>query len=546
MKVHQAVAETLAAHGVSTVFGLMGNGNLLYLTDFISRHGGRFVAAVHESGAVSMADGYSRVSNSLGVASITHGPAVTNSLTALVEAVRNGSQLLLLTGDTPASPDDAQGLDIAAAVAASGAGYDRVYRADSVVRDVSRAMNRTVAAGKPVVLNIPQDLMAEETAESCGPVPRPVQLRSAPDLDAIDDALGAILGARNPVVLAGRGAVLSGAHSDLIELADLVQAPVATTLLAKDLFRGHRLDLGIFGTLCTSIASATIVRSDCVVAFGASLNQWTSDHHALTRGKRIVQCDSNASRFGAYTPVDVPLHGDARTTAAAITSRMRAVGYAPASRNAALKRDLAAANPREEFRDVTGDNTLDLRAALIRLDELLPLHRNVVTDAGRFMLAPWRYLHVGEAGCFVQAVNFGSIGLGLATAIGAAAARPGQITVAVVGDGGFMMSAVEFTTAVRNRLPLLLVVANDGAYGAEYRDLESHGIDTSFSLNNWPDLVSMAVAMGGSGFTARSMGDIEKVADLAKKLQGPLLVDLRLDPVHDFSSLVASPRGQLP
>ena len=195
---------------------------------------------------------------------------------------------------------------------------------------------------------------------------------------------------------------------------------------------------------------------------------------------------------------------------------------------------LASASPRDEFEDASGADTVDLRTAMVRLDELLPLNRSVVTDAGRFLLGPWRYLHVSDPLCFVHTTNFASIGLGLATAIGASAARPNQPTVAVVGDGGFMMHLGEFTTAVRHCLPLVVVVLNDGSYGAEYTALKHYGFDPGLSLIDWPDFAPVAEAMGGRGATVRTLEDLEALAEVLSEPAGPLLVDVKVDPAVDI------------
>ncbi|MDT3396928.1 thiamine pyrophosphate-binding protein [Streptomyces sp. B1866] len=532
MKVFHALADALAGHGVDTVFGLMGNANLLYLPAF-AEAGGRFVAVVHEAGAVAMADGYARMSGRTGVASVTHGPAFTNALTPLVEAARSRSRVLLVTGDPPPVPTHFHQFDIATVAAAAGVGYERVHGPASLVADLNRAMQRIAAERRPVVLNVPIALMQAEAGEQA-PVTRPVAPgpTAAPEAEALDGALGLIGSAKRPLVLAGYGAAAAGARDALVELADRTGAALATTLLGKEMFAGHPRDIGLFGSLAHSVAGAVIAESDCVIAFGAGLNMWTALNGDLFRGKRVVHVDTDPARFGSYTPVDEPVAGDARRTAEAMNALLEQAGVTAANGPWAerVAKALAGHSPREDFADRGGPGTVDIRSAMIRLDRVLPAERTVVSDIGRFDVGVWPYLRVADPLHFALMGGFGSIGLGLAGAIGAAAAGAGRPVVATVGDGGFMMHLSEFTTAVRHRLPVVVVVLNDGAYGAEHYKLRDHGYDPAYSAYAWPDLAALATAMGARALTVREPGDLDAVGDLLPGLDGPLLVDVRLDP----------------
>ncbi|MEU5979723.1 thiamine pyrophosphate-binding protein [Streptomyces sp. NPDC047315] len=530
MKVYQALAAALLDHGADVVFGLMGDANMLALCDYEDR-GGRFVPTVHEGGAVSMADSWSRMTGRVGIASVTHGPAVSNTVTALIEAVRSRSRVLLLTGDTPPEPTHFQRLDLAATAAMAQAGYEKVHGPASLRRDLDRALRRIVAENRPVLLDVPIGLLREDIGAQ-PPVVRPTARTVAvPAPEQLDGALGLIAASRRPVLLAGRGAVTSGARAELEALADRLAAPVAVTGLAKDFFRGHPADLGLFGNLSHSLASSVIAEADCVIAFGASLNSVTTVRGDLVRDKKVVQVDDDPGAFGWYTRVDEAVHGDVRAVAAALDAALVDAGHAPGrGRLERVRRSLRAHRLAEEFQDRTGNGTVDVRTAMLRLDELLPDRRVLVSDVGRFVVGVWPYLRVADARHFTSMGGFGSIGLGLAGAIGAAVAHPGELTVAVVGDGGFMMNLAEFTTAVREKLPLLVVVLNDGAYGAEHYKLAHFGVDPARSLTAWPEFVPLAEAMGAHGATVRDLRDLDAVADVARRMDGPFVLDVKLDP----------------
>lgn len=535
MKVHEAVARTIADHGVRTLFGLMGDANMLYITGFIVRHEGRFVPAVDERNSVLMAGGYAAAGNVVGVATVTYGPALTNAITSLVEVTRGRLPVVLITGDTPAERDHLQRVDIQEIARLVGAGYEKVWVAESAARDAARAFQRAVAERRPVILDVPYDLLECDSGdyrfEGLAVSPQ----RTQADPDVLDNALGLAVNASHPVVLAGRGAVRAGARDALLELSNYLGAPVATSLLAKDYFRGHPLDLGICG-LSTPVASGRLAVADCVLAFGASLNKFTVHHGRLLRDARVVQVDCDPASFGTFTPVAVPIMGDARAVAEQMLRRLKEAEYQPADRQTeGLARELGAWSPFSDFDDQSTTDAVDLRAAMITLDQVVPEQRNVVTDGGRFMKTSWRYLHVDDPLGFVHSVNFGSIGLGLGTAVGVAVARPDRVTLAVLGDGGFMQGSAELRTAVNERLPLIVVIANDGAYGAEWRKLKGYGIDPGFSRTNWPDLAELAEAYGARGYTVRTVEDLEKLKPLCTDLAGPVLVDVRIDPAVEVS-----------
>ncbi|MCS5734534.1 thiamine pyrophosphate-binding protein [Herbiconiux daphne] len=530
MKVHEVFADALLQHGADVVFGLMGDANLSYLADYRDR-GGRFVAAVHEGNAVGMADAWHRRSGRIGVASITHGPALTNSMTSLVEAVRAGSRMVVVTGSTPLEPTHFQRLDLSASALASGAGFEVVTKAQNVVRHLNRALQRTVAENRPIVLDLPIWMIDADAGDQRMISPPQHASPQVPDPDSLDEALGLLSSTPRPVVLAGRGAYDAGAKDALIELAERIGGALATTLWARDLFAGHPSNIGIYGNLAHSVASSAIGEATCVIAFGASLNPLTTYRGELTRGKKIIQVDTDPGRFGWFIGVDEPISGDAKAVAEAMNEALTDAEHEPSTGwISGIQAALAAHDPHDDFRDISGVDTVDMRSASIVLDELLPAQRTVVADVGRYIRGTLPFLAVPEPRNFVGMGAFGSIGLGLAGAIGAAVAASGELTALVVGDGGLMMNFAEFSTAVRERLPLVVLTFDDGAYGAEWDKLVAGGSDPLYSTMVWPDFADLARAFGGQGLTVRTLSDLDGLPTLLEGLAGPLLVDIRLDP----------------
>jgi thiamine pyrophosphate-dependent acetolactate synthase large subunit-like protein len=517
----------MVRNGVEHMFGVVGDGNVFMTNSFASEFGGSYVAATHEANAVSMAIGYARVTKRLGVCTVTHGPGLTNTLTPLVEAARSHTPLIVIAGEV--ATRDRQNLqritqrDVATA---AGAGYVRTASAETVSDDLVSAMRQALVGRMPVVFGMDADIQWSDVDVEpalIGPVDFGI---AAPDPRALDEALGIIASSLRPLIVAGDGATDPASREALLVLSERIGAPLATTLKGKDLFAGTGRDIGIFGTLSDDDALDTIGRADCSIAFGASLNRWTTSAGQLLRGKRVIQCDIDPTRIGVSTEVSVGIVGGAAATASTMVEWLDAAEIEP-SDAPSPRVDQPHQYPHE---GPNPESPVELGALLRMLDQALGKDRVLVTDLGRAVFAAVRSVSVEHPTSFVWTAAFGSIGLGMSAAIGAAVGAPGRTVLHVTGDGGFMMGGLaEFTTAVRERLPLVVIVANDSSYGAEYVQLRDRGMDASISMSTWPDLSEVATAMGGHGLSVKRHADLFAVESAIERGDFPLLVDVILD-----------------
>lgn len=530
MKVYSAIAKALKDNNCSLLFGIMGDSNMQYISEFIEG-GGEFVYTISEGAAVAMADGYARVQHRPGFVSVTNGPGITNSTTALIEAHRAGSSVVLLTGTTVSERGKLQDLDVRAAATMCGVEYRTALTADHVVDELSRASSFAHLARRPVLLDIENDFLLKDVEYDKSHFAGAATQRIQPDVDAVDSALGVIASCRRPLVLAGKGAVASDAIPALIALSDLIEAPLATTLCARDSFAGSEYNLGIMGGLSHEVALTAIQEADCIVAFGASLNRYTTAEGSLLKGKAVIQCDINPANLARYYPVTVPIVGDAQAVAETFLEMLRTIELRPWSPRTDVLRDrLAEYVPAESFVDRSSARGLDMRTAIIKLDEVLPRDRAVVTDCGRFDFATWRFLRVLDPSAFIHTVHFGSMGLSIPTGVGAALANPKRPTVVVCGDAGGLVGLSEIATAARYKLPLVVVVMNDGSWGSEYTKLATFGINPEHALLSWPSFTEVARALGAEAVEVRSLDDFDALPGLVARANGPLLVDVRCDP----------------
>jgi thiamine pyrophosphate-dependent acetolactate synthase large subunit-like protein len=233
-------------------------------------------------------------------------------------------------------------------------------------------------------------------------------------------------------------------------------------------------------------------------------------------------------------PVDAALSGDPAAVAAAIVAALDEAEVAGSGfRTEALKSVLAAYSPINDLPDMGTATTVDARRAIYRLGKVVPEDRSVIIDGGRFLGSAWQYLDVPEPRAYVHTISFGSIGLSVSYGIGAAVGARGRPALVVCGDGGFMLGGlVEFSTAVRHGLDLIVMVCNDSSYGAEHIQFRSKNMDPSLSMFTWPQFAEVARALGGDGVTVRNTSDLDAAESAIRDRTRPLLIDLRCDPDH--------------
>lgn len=540
-RVFELLAQSLEEQGVDQLFGLIGDGNLFMVDAWVGAGSGQYTGCAHEASAVLAALGYAQVCGRTGVASITHGPALTNAISALVEGVKGGIPMVLLCGDTPPGDrDHLQRIDQRELVKAAGAGFIDMRAPDTASIDLARAFRQAALERRPVVFNMRVDLQWAQTEATPVVLPVPCVRNAVVEGDDLDRALGMIASAKRPFILAGRGAIAPQAREAIVKLAKRLDAPLATTLKASGLFHGEPFNLGVLGTLGRAVALETIAKSDCVMAFGASLTQYTlgGGHGrggSLLAGKRVIQVLGDAREDERRTEPDVLLVADPALMAQRIFEALDLAEIAP-SRNA--DQDLADALQKEaeSFAQLlpfkrTAPGTIDYVPALRRINQAVPADRVLVTDAGRFILGAWRNLPVTDPRHFVVTLNFAAIGFGLGEAIGAARAAPDKLTLLVAGDGGFMMGGLtELATIVRDKLNVAIVLCNDGSFGAEHIQFTSKKMSPSMSMTNPPDFTSIAQATGLEACRVSDATELDAALTLLAKGTGPRLVELRLDP----------------
>ncbi|MFI6484686.1 thiamine pyrophosphate-binding protein [Nonomuraea sp. NPDC050663] len=551
MIVAQAVGRVLASLGCDAAFGVVGSGNF-HVTNALIEHGVRYVAARHEAGAATMADAYARLSGTVGLLTVHQGPGLTNTITGLAEAAKSRTPMIVLAGEAT-DPRSNFAVDQEALVRAVGGVAARVRSGHTCVEKTIAAYRTAVRDRTVVLLNLPLDVQEEQVPwdgvmgefyeqliQGADVSPAQPALAAGPrtlERTAVEALADMLATAERPVFIAGRGA--RHARAELEELAGRTGVLLATSAVARGLFRGSPWDLDVSGGFATPLAAELIGAADVIVGWGCALNMWTTRHGRLIGPRtKVVQVDVEMAALGRQRTVHLPIRGEVSAVASAVSralddrrGRLDEQGGAPEPgyRSPDLAERIAGQGRWRAvpYEDESGGGRIDPRTLTIGLDDLLPAERVIATDSGNFMGYPAMFLEVpDEQGfCFTQA--FQSIGLGLATAVGAALARPDRLPVAALGDGGALMGVSELETVVRLGLPMVIVVYDDEGYGAEVH----HFVGRPLQTVTFPpvDFAELAKGYGCAAVTVTDAGDLSGVAEWLKgPRERPLLVHAKV------------------
>ena len=532
MNVAEAVGRTLADLGVDHVFGVVGSGNF-HVTNAMVAAGSRFVATRHEGGAATMADAYARLSGTLAAVTVHQGCGLTNAMTGLAEASKSRTPLLVLTAEVAEKTSNFY-VDQEALVSSVGVVPRRVSSASTAVEETCAAVRTALHERRTVLLSIPLHLQALEVPDGQPASPPATPLPVVPS-DAEVASLAELLDrSERPVFVAGRGARGPGCREALEALADRCGALVATSAVAKGLFNRNPWSLDVSVGFSSPLAAELISGADLIVGWGCALNMWTMRHGRLiSTDASVAQVDDDHAALGLHRDIHLGVTGDVLTTA---RLALEAAGPERQGYRSTGLRDRIAAQIRWRdvpFEDTSTADRIDPRTLSIMLDDILPRERVLAVDSGNFMGYPSMFLSVpDELGfCFTQA--FQSIGLGLATGVGAALTQPDRLPVAALGDGGALMSAVELDTVRRLGLPMVVVVYNDDAYGAEVHHFRPDGYPVDTVTFPSTDIAAIARGYGFETVTVRSADDLKVVGDwVSGDRSAPLLIDAKVVDDH--------------
>ena len=537
----EAFVETLASHGVTDIFGIVGSAYMDAL-DIFPAAGIRFIPTVHEQGATHMADGYSRVSGRTGVCIGQNGPGITNFVTAIAAAYWAHSPVVAITpetGSTTMGLGGFQETDQIPIFSKITKYQGHVSGPERLAEITGRCFDMALSERGPTQLNIPRNHFYGEVDVDI-PRPRPVE-RGAGGEQSLDDAASLLAEAKFPVIVSGGGVIMSDGVDDCIALAEHLNAPVVNSYLHNDSFPAkHPLWCGPLGYQGSKAAMKLIAQADVVLALGTRLGPFgTLPQHGIDywpKNAKIIQVDFDHRMLGLVKDISIGVCGDARAAAKALLDRLAnremACRHNVQERLAEIKKQKDTWEAEldgwtHELDDWSvkvseGIDAMHPRQMLREMEKALPENAMVSTDIGNICSVSNSYLRFDKPNSFFAAMSFGNCGYAFPTAIGAKVAAPERPAVAYVGDGAWCMSFGEILTCVRENIPVTAVVFHNKQWGAEKKN-QVDFYDTRFlgvELDN-PSFAEVARSMGAEGVTVQHLGDVgealEKACDAQKQ-----------------------------
>ena len=541
----EAFVETLRVEGVTDVPGIVGSAFMDAL-DLFPAAGIRFVPVRHEQNAAHMADTYARATGRPSVCTAQNGPGITNMVTGIAAAYHAHSPVVIVT---PSATSGSVGLDgfqevEQLSIFRSITKFQlQVPRPDRMAESMRTAFRMATSRLGPVQVDIPRDFFYGESQEQ---ILSPNQYRSeergAGDPGLLDRAAAVLAGARNPVIVAGYGVVLSGAYEQTARLAEQISAPVATSYLHNDAFPyTHPLAVGPLGYMGSKAAMELLSEADVVLMLGCRINVFgTVPQYGLDfypHSAKVVQIDIDPEQLGRSKPIELGVIADARQAAEGISARLAASGERPVDR-ARMDR-IAEAKARWEkelsARSASDGTPISPRRALSELAAQLTDDTFVTTDIGNICSVSNGYLRFTKPRRFMAAMGFGNCGFAYPGALGAKLASPDSPVVAIIGDGAWGMSVNEVMTAVEEDLPVTAVVFNNQQWGAEKRnqidfyDDRFVGTNIGHQLGGF-NFAEIATAMGGRGIRVTDPADLKEAFGDALDPEVATVVEVMVDP----------------
>ncbi|WP_020494800.1 sulfoacetaldehyde acetyltransferase [Sciscionella marina] len=529
----EAFVETMAANGVTDIFGIMGSA-FMDAMDIFAPAGIRLVPVVHEQGAAHMADGYARVSGRHGVVIGQNGPGISNCVTAIAAAYWAHSPVVMVTPEAGSMGiglggfQEANQLPMFQEFTKYQAHVNNPKRMPELT---ARAFDRAMSEIGPTQLNIPRDFFYGELEAD---IPAPQRLdRGAGGTRSLDEAADLLASAEFPVIISGGGVVMADGVEQCKALAERLGAPVVNSYQHNDSFpASHPQWCGPLGYQGSKAAMKLISKADVVLALGTRLGPFgTLPQHGMDywpKNAKIIQVDADHKMLGLVKKITVGICADAGEAAAALTERLTgrtlACDATTAQRAAETKAekdewetelsewthetdpyslDMIAEQEQEE------GNWLHPRQVLRELERAMPEHVMVSTDIGNINSVAHSYLRFEEPRSFFAPMSFGNCGYALPTIIGAKAAAPERPAIAYAGDGAWAMSMGEILTAVRHDIPVTAVVFHNRQWGAEKKNqVDFYNRRFVAGELESPSFAGIAESMGADGIVVEKLEEV--------------------------------------
>jgi len=525
----QIVVEVLKKQGVEYIFGYPGGACMPIFDALVDAPELKMILVRHEQGATHMADGYARATGKTGVVLVTSGPGATNTVTGILTAHMDSVPLVVLTGQT-ITPN--LGKDAFQEADVFGVTMPVVKHSYLVrdVKDLSRIIKEAfhlASSGRPgpVLVDLPKDVVSEEWAEDFNAeldLPG-YQVQSSGNSSSITKVAEALAKSKRPLLYVGAGTVISGAAKQVLKLAEILQAPVTTTLLGKGGFsENHKLSVGMLGMHGTAYANKTVVDCDLIMAIGARWDdRITGKVSEFCLNATKIHIDIDPAEFGKIIEPDISVNGDVATVLDELLPQVKKIN---------TKDWLKKIETWKKKHPLKYPKRGGLRAqhVLAELDRLTASAAIISTDVGQHQMWAAQFCKATRERQWLSSGGAGTMGYGFPAAIGAQLGNAKEVVVAIVGDGGFQMTMSELATAAIHKLPIKILIINNRYLGMvrQWQQLFFDNRESGVNMEGNPDFVKIGEAYGIKGFHLRRAGDVTKVLKKALAYNdGPCIIE---------------------
>ncbi|WP_279028529.1 acetolactate synthase 3 large subunit [Gibbsiella quercinecans] len=539
----EMVVRSLIDQGVKHVFGYPG-GAVLDIYDALHTVGGiDHILVRHEQGAVHMADGYARATGEVGVVLVTSGPGATNAITGIATAYTDSIPLVVLSGQVPSSLigfDAFQECDMVG-ISRPVVKHSFLVKRTEDIPGVLKKAFYLAASGRPgpVVIDLPKDIVGPAVRMPYA-YPQEVSMRSYnPTVQGhrgqIKRALQTVLAAKKPVMYVGGGAINAGCHAELLQLAEQLNLPVASSLMGLGAFPGtHRQSVGMLGMHGTYEANKTMHNADVIFAVGVRFDDRTTNNLAkYCPDATVLHIDIDPASISKTVNADIPIVGDARQV---LSQMLELLAQGEQAQDGDALRDWWQAIELWRARNCLGydksGTTIKPQSVIEAVYRLTKGDAYVTSDVGQHQMFAALYYPFDKPRRWINSGGLGTMGFGLPAALGVKLALPEETVVCITGDGSIQMNIQELSTALQYNLPVVVVNLNNRYLGMvkQWQDMIYSGRHSQSYMDSLPDFVKLAEAYGHVGIAIRTPDELEsKLAQALAEKNRLVFVDVNVD-----------------